>query len=107
MAADTHALGEEKTAKNPSPCVLTSFPAWATSRGPDQGVMFGEDRGVSLMTETLQQLRRALDVGEQEGERVRGNSIRGRPAASFSDRGLIVLPAADGEFHRSNAAENR
>jgi hypothetical protein len=34
MAADIHALGEENTAKKPSPCVLTSFPPWATS--PDR-----------------------------------------------------------------------
>jgi hypothetical protein len=39
---------------------------------PDQGVMIGEDLGVALVTDTGEQCRRALDVGEEEGERFRG-----------------------------------
>jgi hypothetical protein len=31
MTAATHAVGEENTAKNPSPAVSTSSPSWAAS----------------------------------------------------------------------------
>jgi hypothetical protein len=48
--------------------------------GPDQGMVVGQDLGVGLVTDTREQCRRALDVGEEEGERLRASKNSDSPA---------------------------
>jgi hypothetical protein len=46
---------------------------------PNEGVVISEDLGVGVVTEAPEQRRRGLDVGEEEGERLRGQSVRDCP----------------------------
>ena len=61
-----------KTTKNESPLVSISIPPAVGERGPQETVVGREHLAVTIAPKTPEQARRALDVGEQEGHRARG-----------------------------------
>jgi len=54
------------------------FSSVSAKAGTDDPVVIGESLGVRLVSEPLEQRRRALDIGEQKGERFRGQSLSDR-----------------------------
>ena len=61
-----------KTKKNASPCVSTSTPPSASARVANHSSVLGERLRVVVRAELVQEPGRALDVGEEEGDRARG-----------------------------------
>ena len=67
------AVGKAK--KKASPCVSTSTPPSVRAGLADDAPVLGERLGVALGAERVQELRRALDVGEEEGDGAGGEVV--------------------------------
>ena len=65
----TAARADAKAQKNASPCVSTSTPLVRGERGADHLAVPAERRAVPLCSELLEEPRRPLHVGEEEGDR--------------------------------------
>lgn len=85
-------------------------PVVSCEAGADELVMIGESLGVGVATEAAEEPRRALDVGKEEGQCLRGKSLRdcsaqwrgwwptsrspGRePSVALCDAAAHILPA--------------
>ena len=92
------------TTKNPSPSVLTSTPPWAATAARISSRCRCEDARSSARVQRLGEARRALDVGEDEGDR----PGRQRPVARWCVRGRRSAQCCGGSvFDRSRADSPR
>ena len=69
-AAATASVARAKATKNASPCVSTSAPSWSRII-PERRPVLGEELAITVPS-SLQQSRRALDVGEEKGDGASG-----------------------------------
>ena len=67
-AVETASFARRKATKNESPCVSISWPSFSGKRLAEDPLMIGERLPVDVSSELLEQLGRAFDVGEQEGD---------------------------------------
>ena len=115
-ALTTASLARPKATKNESPCVSISWPPCSANGLAQDPLVIGERLAVAVAAELLEQLRRALDVGEQEGDGADGKFDRELTGASLASRsGSKQLRARAGRgaadclpsFYEARAAGSR
>ena len=84
-ATASDAAANAPTTLSPSPCSTGRTPPWCAIAASEELVVTG-DRGRHLVGARLPELRRALDVGQQEGHRAgrQGKPCRSTPVTSAS-----------------------
>ena len=94
-AAATRLDGSANTYRNASPCVSTSTPPWRGERAPQETAVLRQRADVAVLAELLDQPRRALDVGEEQGD---GPGREPRPVIPSNRRALPLGLSSDGHM---------